>query len=155
MSLGPGDGARDDAAVLHLFGVAPTERQPDVRLVRGDDRRPLGSEGENIELEHTATDLEEACDQPMERGTALELAAAADGGGHLTRVDDRAVLQIFFDRLAREDQVDPGEPRGRDENDQCAEKNELVPDAEAHAIPGPSPEGDDPALPSAVVAAAP
>src|SRR5262245_54001928 len=143
MRLPPGNGTRNDAEVPHLLSVASTERQPDVRLIRGHDRRPVGSEREHIELEDAAADLEKACDHPAERRTTLEVGAAADRGGYFTRVDDRARLQIFFDRAAREEQVHPRETRGDDENHQRTEDDELVADAEAHGGLGASPGGDE------------
>ena len=88
----PADGSRDDATALHVFGVAPVERQLARGLVRGHQRRPVRVEGEDIELEHGGTDLEETHDELVERPAAFELSAAPDGGRHLTRVDDRAIL---------------------------------------------------------------
>ena len=75
-----------------VFGVAPVERQLAPRLVRRDERRPFRLEGEDVELEHAGTDLEQAHDELMERRTTFELTASPDGGRHLTRVDDRAIL---------------------------------------------------------------
>ena len=105
-------------------------------------------------MEHARPDLEQALDQ-LADGLGLELTAAADGGRHLTRIDDRAVLEVFLDRPAREDEAHPGEPRRHDEDRQGTEEDELVPDAEAHATARPSPEGDDRVVSAAAVAAAP
>src|SRR5207249_5010473 len=80
------------APAVHVFVVAPVERQLARGLVRGHQRRPVRVEGEDIELEHGGTDLEETHDELVERRTASELSAAADRGRHLARVDDRAIL---------------------------------------------------------------
>ena len=145
------DGSRDDPTALHVFGVAPVERQLASRLVRRDERHPVRVEGEDVELEHAGTNLEQAHDELVERRTAFELAAAPDGGRHLTRVDDRAILQILLDRAPGEAEADPGEPRGDGEDDQGAEEGELVADAEAQTAPRPSAYGDDQALSAAAV----
>ena len=133
MVLGAGrDGTRDDAAAPNLVAVALAERQPGAGDVGGDHDRLLLAEREDVELKGALADLEEARDQLLERLSALELAAVADGRGDLARIDDRARPQVLFDRPVRQEQVDPGEPQGDDEDGQRAEDDQLVPDAEMH-----------------------
>src|SRR5262249_32651948 len=137
MLASPADRTRDDAAALDVLGITPVERKLAPRLVGRDQGEPVGIVGEDVELEHARADLEQAHDQLVELRRALELAAAPDGGRHLPRVDDRAVLEILLDRASREAEAHPREPRGDREDDEGAEEGELVSDAEAQTAPPP------------------
>ena len=132
--LGARDQPRDHLPLLDARDVRAGERQPPVRMARGDDAGALAVEGEDVELAHVAPDAEDLPDLLVQERGALELPPIADGGRDLAGEGDGPLAQVLLDPAARQAERQRGEAEGDDDEHGDAQEDELEPDAEAHRL---------------------
>ncbi len=128
---------RHHLAAIDLVGVLRREGQPARRLAGGDHGAGVSEvEAKDVDLQHAPAHGHDLLDLALEHRPRNQLMLGADRRRQLPREEDRPLLEILLHPGPREVQLDQREAERHDHDDEQAEQDELLADAEIH---GPVP----------------